>query len=88
MLNYRGLKPIAHVAAQIAQLRASLGASRVTWGAGTDLDSKHQPLQPLSLPLPLVTAAADGLVRCAQACAKVERMQGQPASPPMPISSL
>ena len=39
VLNYRGLKPVAIVAAQIEQLRAALGAGGVRWTAGADLAS-------------------------------------------------
>jgi len=39
VVNYRGLKPIEVVEAQLGRLRASLGSDRVLWAEGSDLAS-------------------------------------------------
>ena len=39
VLNYRGLKPLPQLEAQIASLRAALGEAAVEWSAGADLAS-------------------------------------------------
>ena len=62
LLNYRGLKPIGQVQAQIAQLASWLGADSVRWAAGADLASGEGAQQHAFVGASGLAALLDGVM--------------------------
>ena len=62
ILNYRGLRPVEEVSAQIAELRAALGAECVQWSAGADLESGEGAQQAEFVGGSLLPSAIDAVV--------------------------